>query len=233
MDLATAGVISGAGEGVSKAADAALSGGIQSALLDKREAADNLRLEKTQQFSREQAQETEANAVAREDRTNKTNQGLLQQKQGGDILLHNLRETGENTRAKAAQDSSERIHTEATTAHTMSEDKKNKLLEKELEMKKTYYEALIGMKNGAAGAKGGAAANQLPKEYLESVTKPLIDNLHKQMELATPDERDNIQERIDHIVDEARRVAGLSIPSVAIPTIKDRFAKPTGAAGGQ
>lgn len=232
-DLTTAGIISGAGAGLSKVADTALAGGIQSVLLNQREEQENKRLEKTQQFALEQAAQTEEFASAREKRGYAHAEGLLTKK--GE-LERGLQQ--ERIGADLVNKTQERASVEGI--HAADRGSKERLANKELDMKSKYYQALseyYGGRNTVTGGKSGIS-NDTKKstEFMKDILSERIKGLHKMLELATADEKNEINEQIQQVMEEGRRVANLesSPVSAGSPVIKDRFAKPAvGASGGR
>lgn len=244
MDLTTAGMISGAGNAVSKVADQVLAIGGQSILQKERQDWEDKRAEQTEKF-----------AADREQRGYKHAEGLLAQREAGDdrrlgktqefALGQDQQRLGADlTKTKLGQAYESGEHAKERTSkegmHSADLKSKEGLAKQELDMKSKYYDALgryysergTAALSKAAGKAGESPDDKKQKEYLESVTKPLIDNLTKQMEFAGPDEKDEIRSRLDHVIEEARRVANINVPDAPAPgQINDRFAKPAVTGG--
>jgi hypothetical protein len=234
MDLALAGALSGAGNAGTAALQQVGQFAGQDFLMQEREKLETARLQLQEQYAKGRQEagfthekglltQREAGDTARQQRAQDFEAGQAQSKAGVEL-----------TKGAQERTSLEGIHAaDRTSKEGMASAElgvKERLGMKELEMKKTYYDALLGVRRGAAGGRAGAesAVDKKQKEYLESVVKPLIENLYKQMELATPEEKADIQSRIDQVQQEARNVANLSTPEAPAPgQIKDRFAKPT------
>jgi len=229
--LTTAGLVSGAGEGLSRAAQTAQQGAISSELLRQRDATEDKRLEKTQQFAREQSADAEALALEREKRGYAHTEGLLQTKLGSDIV-----QRSQELQATADEKAKDRSSVEGI--HKADRESKEGLADKEVNLKSKYYSALADYysgKNSSAGTKGGVT-NETKKstEYLKDILNERLKGLHKMLELATPDERDEINSQIDDVMTEARKVSGIEGPSASGGMgIVDPFAKKQPVPGGR
>ncbi len=209
----------------------------QDFLMQEREKLETARIQLQEQYAKERQQAgfthatgllaTEQGGLDRRlQKSQDFEAGQAQEKRGADITQNRLNQDFESGEKAKERTSTEGIHTKDRAL-------KDKLGTEENRLRGEYYKAL-GAKSSAAGGRAGSK-DVLPKEYMESVSKPLLDNLYKQLELASPDEKVDIQARIDAVINEARGVAGLSAPDApAAPQVKDRFApsiKPKVAAG--
>ena len=221
MDLAIAGAMSGAGNAGTQALQQVGQFAGQSFLEQERNKWETARLQLQDQYTRERQQADFAQA-----------KGLLA-----------TRESGENTRlgktleahssdTQKQIDSTKEIHANdlASTERRHASDLalKAKLGEQENALRSKHYDVIgkhyADLATGRKAGGGEGPIDKRQKEFLESVTKPLIDNLTKQLELASPEEKADIQERLDRVVQEARGVAGLSAPEAPAPRqIKDPY----------
>lgn len=219
--LQTAAIVSGAGKAGTQALNTAQAGAIQLSLQEAREQWDSKRLEQTEKY-----------AMAREERQGELQKGLLATKIAADEANTAKTLAAHSADVKTQTEAQKEIHAgdrkSAEGIHAADRTSKETLAREEIAMNSKYYDALskyyTDRGNAAVGKAGSGEGptDKKQKEYLESVTKPLIDNLSKQLEMADPDEKPEIQERLDHVIDEARRVANIEIPAAG-GEIKDRF----------
>jgi len=228
MDLGVAGALSGAGN----AGTAALSN-LQTVvgtnfLQQERDKLETARLELQEKYASAREGRGYAHAEALQSGNQDFQKGLLQTKIGADIVTEDMKGRANKEEKGLDRASIEGIHKDDRTS-------KETLAREEFALKKGYYDALAGMYGkkgdaaGKAGSKGALSGEDRKQtEYLQSVTKSLIENNGKQMELATPEEKILLRQELAGLKLEAQRIANVGdLAAPAEPTEeaigKDRF----------
>ena len=222
---ATAGMISGAGEAGTKALGNAQTGYITSELQAERDKMETARLQLQEQYAGAREQRGYVHAENLQTSNQDFQKGLLETKIGADIVAEDMKGRANKEEKALERTSIEGIHSADRTS-------REKLAKDENTLKSKYYDAMAGyysQRGTAAGTSAGIKGEDKKQaEYLQSVTKPLIDNLTKQLEFALPKEKDAIRAQLDQVVEEARRVANVVAPTPSAPgepEVKDRFSK--------
>jgi len=222
---ATAGMISGAGEAGTKALGNAQTGYITSELQAERDKMETARLQLQEQYAGAREQRGYVHAENLQTSNQDFQKGLLETKIGADIVAEDMKGRANKEEKGLERTSLEGIHSADRTS-------REKLAKDENTLKSKYYDAMAGyysQRGTAAGTSAGIKGEDKKQaEYLQSVTKPLIDNLTKQLEFALPKEKDAIRAQLDQVVEEARRVANVVAPTPSAPgepEVKDRFSK--------
>jgi len=222
---ATAGMISGAGEAGTKALGNAQTGYITSELQAERDKMETARLQLQEQYAGAREQRGYVHAENLQTSNQDFQKGLLETKIGADIVAEDMKGRANKEEKGLERTSLEGIHSADRTS-------REKLAKDENTLKSKYYDAMAGyysQRGTAAGTSAGIKGEDKKQaEYLQSVTKSLIENNGKQMELATPEEKILLRQELAGLKLEAQRIANVGdLAAPAEPTEeaigKDRF----------
>ncbi|HXC67301.1 MAG TPA: hypothetical protein VN638_07765 [Nitrospiraceae bacterium] len=123
--------------------------------------------------------------------------------------------------------------------HAADRDSKERLAKEELAMKGKYYDAMAkyygdrGMTALGKAGSGESGQDRMRKEYLESISKSRLELLAKRYELATPEEKADIQQEIEQVTSEARRIANVEAPPKPKPIVDPDIVDPFAVTGGR
>jgi hypothetical protein len=232
MDLATAGMISGAGNAGTQALQQVGQFVGQSFINQERDKLETERIQLQEQYAKDRQQAGFAHDTKQQEAGFTHDTGLLATREAGENTRLGQTLASHSTDLAAQSKSTEGIHARELAM-------KERLANAEVAMKSKWYDVLAkhyANRDVTASNKAGESpVDKKQKEFLESVTRPLIDNLSKQLDLAGPDEKAEIQARLDEVVREARSVANLSAPEAPAPgQITNPFPKPKAkGTGGQ